>query len=151
MIGKPLRHQDSLKFILGGNSTVTFLNVKSSNRFTFRVKRKKNEDIFFVSVLTSPDIYTFIGSVINDTFRYSRKSKISIDTQSVKVFNYVLTNLQKGTLPEFIEIWHEGRCGRCNRQLTVPESIEIGFGPECIKLIFNKEELRDSKLSNLLK
>ena len=24
---------------------------------------------------------------------------------------------------------------RCNRQLTVPESIESGFGSECVKLI----------------
>jgi len=24
------------------------------------------------------------------------------------------------------------RCGRCGRVLTVPESVESGFGPECI-------------------
>jgi hypothetical protein len=29
------------------------------------------------------------------------------------------------------EVYHEGRCGRCNRKLTVPESIETGLGPEC--------------------
>jgi hypothetical protein len=31
-----------------------------------------------------------------------------------------------------VEFWHEGKCGRCNRKLTVPSSIESGFGPECI-------------------
>jgi hypothetical protein len=30
-----------------------------------------------------------------------------------------------------LEVWHEGRCGRCGRRLTVPESIESGLGPEC--------------------
>jgi len=30
-----------------------------------------------------------------------------------------------------LEIWHEGRCGRCNRKLTVPASIALGIGPEC--------------------
>ena len=32
-----------------------------------------------------------------------------------------------------LEVWHEGRCGRCNRALTVPESIASGIGPECAK------------------
>lgn len=34
-------------------------------------------------------------------------------------------------LPEGVQFWHEGRCGRCGRRLTVPGSIEIGFGPDC--------------------
>jgi len=29
--------------------------------------------------------------------------------------------------------YHEGRCGRCARRLTVPESIINGIGPECAK------------------
>ena len=29
------------------------------------------------------------------------------------------------------EFRHEGRCGRCGRALTVPESIDTGFGPHC--------------------
>jgi hypothetical protein len=28
---------------------------------------------------------------------------------------------------------HSGRCGRCNRTLTTPESIAAGVGPECAK------------------
>lgn len=34
-----------------------------------------------------------------------------------------------------IEVWHEGRCGRCARRLTVPESILIGIGPECAEIM----------------
>jgi hypothetical protein len=40
-------------------------------------------------------------------------------------------------LPESLEIWHEGSCLRCGRKLTVPESIESGYGPECIKSVLN--------------
>jgi hypothetical protein len=149
MIGKPLTHKNSLKFIFGGNSTVTFLNTETNNRFTYRVR--KRDKIFFASVLTSPDHYTFIGSIFNDNFKHSKKSTISFDAQSIKVFGYVLKHLQDENLPEFIEIWHEGKCGKCNRQLTVPGSIEIGFGPECIKNIFSKEEIRNFKLIKLTK
>ena len=33
-----------------------------------------------------------------------------------------------------IEFMFEGRCRKCNRRLTNPESIESGLGPECRKL-----------------
>jgi len=34
-------------------------------------------------------------------------------------------------LPEKAQVWHEGRCGACNRKLTVPDSISAGLGPKC--------------------
>jgi hypothetical protein len=30
-----------------------------------------------------------------------------------------------------VEFWHEGKCCRCGRKLTVPASIASGIGPEC--------------------
>ena len=36
-------------------------------------------------------------------------------------------------LPPTFEFWHEGRCGKCGKKLTTPESIERGLGPECAK------------------
>jgi hypothetical protein len=57
--------------------------------------------------------------------------------------------LIKNNLPNFIEIWHEGRCGKCGRTLTVPDSIANGLGPECIKTI-SKSEKRDKFLELIL-
>lgn len=134
MKSNKLNRHDSLKFIFGGNSTFTFKNKITENRFTFRVRKHNTNDIYFVSVLTQPDTYTFIGSIFKEgNYRHSVKSKISSSAQSVKVFDYVLRKLHTDSLSESIEVWHEGRCGRCNRKLTVPESIESGFGPECIR------------------
>jgi hypothetical protein len=42
--------------------------------------------------------------------------------------------LERRPLPR-CTVHHEGRCGRCGRTLTVPESIESGFGPECINYV----------------
>jgi len=130
-----LEHSKAIDFLLGGKSIFTFVNTKTENRFTFKVKKHKTDDVFFVSVLTNPEVYQFVGSLKNKAFTHSRKSKISKDAQSVRVFDYVFSNLCKGTLPEFIEIWHEGKCGKCGRTLTVPSSIESGFGPECFKRV----------------
>jgi hypothetical protein len=137
-----IKHELALKFILGGKSFVTFLNTKTDNRFTFKVVKHKKDDIFFVNVLTGPDIYTFVGTVKDGVFRYSKKSSISNEAQSVKVFQYVVNKLKSNNLPDFIEIYHDGRCGKCGRQLTVPSSISTGFGPECIKML-NKNKINN--------
>lgn len=132
---KKLNHEDCLDFIFGGNSTFTCKNPKTGNRYTFKVKKHKVDDIFFVSTLTGPEVYNFIGSIRkNSTYRHSAKSKISVSAKSVKVFNYVIDHLRSGNLDSFIEIWHSGKCGRCGRKLTVPSSILSGFGPECTRL-----------------
>lgn len=34
--------------------------------------------------------------------------------------------------PAGFEFWHEGRCAKCAKRLTVPESIAFGYGPECL-------------------
>lgn len=36
-----------------------------------------------------------------------------------------------GDLDERFAVYHEGRCCRCGRTLTVPASIESGVGPDC--------------------
>lgn len=149
MTDHKLNNTDALKFIFAGNSTSTFRNSKTENRFTFKVKQKKDSNLFFVSVLTSPDSYTYIGVVIKGKYLHGKKSVISRDAQSVKVFNYVLNNLVSNTLPGFIEVWHEGRCGKCGRKLTVTSSVSNGLGPECVKTI-SKTEKRDKFLESIL-
>jgi hypothetical protein len=150
----PLNHSDAIKFIFAGNSLVTFLNTKSNNRFTYNVKLSKDGSVYFVSVLTMPEHYEFIGIISGDYYRHGNKSKITKEAQSVKVFEYIVQKLKSNTLPDFIEIWHEGKCGKCGRTLTVPNSIENGIGPECIKKItdplFRKKLHRDNLLRKLL-
>ena len=61
MEGRKLETKDALKFMFAGKSIFTFLNTKTGNRFTFKIKASKNSNLFFVSVLTSPDVYQYIG------------------------------------------------------------------------------------------
>ena len=91
-----------------------------------------------VSVLNGSDNYSnyaYIGAIFGDTFRHTKSSKVSTEAISFKAFAWVFSKLQKDELPETVTIHHEGRCGRCGRRLTVPESIISGYGPECIKTI----------------
>ena len=58
MQGKKLKHKDCLEFIFAGNSTFTCKNPKTGNRFTFKVKKHKRDEIYFVSVFTGPEQMT---------------------------------------------------------------------------------------------
>ena len=35
-------------------------------------------------------------------------------------------------------IQHIGKCCKCGRPLTDPESIKLGVGPICAKLVYNR-------------
>lgn len=128
-----INHESLLSFILGGNALFTIKNPQTGNRFTFKVKKHKINDLFFVQVLTGPDIYEYIGLITKSNFRHSQKSRISSDAQSVKVFDFLIKKATTNTLPSFIEVWHEGKCCKCGRSLTDPESIQLGMGPQCRK------------------
>jgi len=134
--------QNIRQFVLAGNAYFTLLNTDTGNRLTFRVRQPNEDAPHFVSVLTGPENssdYTFLGTIFdagteNARYFHGRRSRISRDAQSARVFNWFFTRLLSGNLPESVEIWHEGRCGRCGRRLTVPESIATGFGPVCVNI-----------------
>jgi hypothetical protein len=53
------------------------------------------------------------------------------DSEPVKAIKFALHLLKYHQTNPDLEIWHSGRCGRCSRRLTVPESIAAGIGPDC--------------------
>jgi hypothetical protein len=136
-VKKPL--QNISKFINAGNATFTILHKTTNKHFTFKISAPKPKyegeivNIKFVSVLTGPDNwanYSYLGMITKDQkFIRTKGTKISDEAMSMKAFKWFWRN--QNSLPEDIEVYHEGRCGRCGRKLTVPESIKSGFGPEC--------------------
>jgi len=136
---------DALKFALAGNARLTLVSVRTGTRFTFRIKAKSvkgGEAVsppWFVSLLNGRENetdYTFLGTIFEDkvTYRHGRKSTVTPDAPSAKGFAWAWSFIAKAELPPGCEVWHEGRCGRCGRALTVPESIAMGIGPECAEM-----------------
>jgi hypothetical protein len=149
------------QYIEAGAATLTIVSARTQTRYTFKFKRpdaKPGEPLHarpvWVSLLSGPDNesnYSFLGTCFPDVpkgdpvpvgtpfrYRHSHKSKVTGDAPSVRALTWFLTVLYAaGTVPTTLlaqaECWHEGRCGRCGRALTVPASIASGFGPECIQ------------------
>ena len=129
------------KFFEAGRAVFTVDNGKGTH-YTFRIGRKNDTQPLFVGLLTGPNNeadYTYMGLYKPETqeVRLTNKSKYTDDTQPVKVVRWALKQVAEGKeLPVGYSIKHEGRCCRCGRTLTTPESVERGFGPECAKHMF---------------
>jgi hypothetical protein len=135
---------EALSFLLGGNATMTFQSEKTGARYTFKHTVSDDKKLRFVSVLSGPDNtsdYTYVGILVESVsgddlklgVKLTRKSAFATDSTPVKAHRYVVDALQAGQMPKGVSVWHEGRCGRCGRVLTVPTSLSSGFGPECVK------------------
>jgi hypothetical protein len=131
------------RFIFAGKATITLRNSATGNRFTYKFRtpkkqRNENKPVFFVDVMTGPDndrSFNFAGTLFgNYAYQHSYNKSVLHDADTcVKVVVSFLAFLERGMLPRGVEVWHEGKCGRCGRKLTVPASILSGIGPECEK------------------
>ena len=127
------------KFALAGNATFTIVSRKTGQRFTFRIRKGEEPKApHFVSVLTGPEntsSYTFMGAIFAGdiaTFALGKKSRITREAPSFKAITWLFRHLDDKVF-EQLEIWHQGRCGKCRKKLTVPASIASGLGPVCAK------------------
>lgn len=125
-------------FLFAGNATVTLESTKTSSHYTFKVRKPKDKDVYFISVLTGPNNesdYTYIGIMKQGMLATTAKSKMTPDSIPVRAFNYMMTALNADMIAKDLKVMHDGNCGRCHRTLTTPESLRNGIGPECIKKV----------------
>lgn len=123
---------------------------KTELHYTFRIEQAEPTEKFpnpahFVKLLTGPnntEDYSYMG-MLNPTtgeVRLTQRSCVSKDAWSVRIVRRVLAQVFEGEGTAAIEragweVDHMGRCGRCGRPLTVPESLECGVGPDCAALM----------------
>ncbi len=116
-------------YCLAGHATITIRSISTGQRFTYKIQKADDKDLWFVKLLTGPENtvdYRYIG-VIDNGFRITTKSQAGPDAPAVRAISWASARWEDPRM----EIWHEGRCGRCGRVLTVPESIAGGIGPTC--------------------
>jgi hypothetical protein len=124
------------RFVTAGRARITLRSAKTGIRYTYRIQRVHADlDRFFVQLMDGPDNendFNYIGTMEKNVFRLTKKSKLPMASNPVAAFNYFCEKvMNKEEVPYQLEVRHEGRCGRCGRPLTVPESIDRGIGPEC--------------------
>lgn len=126
-------------FVMGGNALFTVVSKRTGTKFTFKVTkdRTSGSNRHYVKVLNGPNNesdYVFVGTVFDGTrYVHGRKSPVGPKSPSASAANWFFHLLGTPRLTEQCDVYHAGRCCRCGRTLTVPESIESGIGPECAR------------------
>lgn len=134
---------DVRKFALAGKAVLTIESAVTNTHFTFKItqaENSRNGDLWFVGLLTGQDNekdYSYLGVLDGDgpQFRLTAKSRADITAPSVVAFGWAWNNIVADRMPDNLVVRHEGKCGRCMRTLTTPESIDTGFGPECSEIL----------------
>lgn len=141
-LGRLYTADDFVRFVTGGNATFTMVSGRTGARFTYRSRVAPNDpDMFFVSTLIGADNetdYSYVGFLNRRAVRPGKSvlcagKKGNADDVRFRALAYVLDKAFFGALPLDVEIFHAGKCCRCGRTLTTPESIVSGIGPECAK------------------
>jgi hypothetical protein len=128
----------ALAFAFGGRARFTLVSKATGKRYTYRVAKAKDDEMFFASLLvgqSNEQDYEYIGFIKNDLGALIAGRKGNPAHPAFKALDWALRHIAQDDMPEALEFWHEGRCARCGRALTDPASIKAGFGPECINHI----------------
>lgn len=130
----------ALRFLMGGNAIFTLLNLAGGSRQTLRVREKKGR--VYCHRMNGPDNladYLLVGSYEGWKFQprgdaHELRGRMHEEVEAgEKIFRWLGRLWRPGFThwPETVRFMHAGRCCRCGRVLTVPESIASGIGPEC--------------------
>lgn len=120
-------------FVLAGNALFTFKSLRTGKHYTFKVREARPlanlpPAHWNVSVLAGRDNtrdYKWIGRIDREGVFFGGLEH----TDSFRAFAWCWEHLER--CGERFEFSHAGRCGRCGRLLTTPESVAAGIGPEC--------------------
>lgn len=140
----------SKEFITAGRATFTVVVGEqcpkdAKDHYTYRIVKKVGhlfgKEVWFASLMTGSDnerSYSYIGLFCphSGTVTLRGKTRFVGTETPVLILQKVLARIWAGqgqqiTAAAGWDVKHCGRCGKCARKLTHPESIDSGIGPEC--------------------
>jgi hypothetical protein len=114
-------------YITSGRPTLLVHNTRTRQWRKYKIWAGKQTDSFAVYYES-----TYLGQLRNRRF-YPNDVGHQLYPQESDGFQCVWDWVVRGSWPSHVTLLHEGRCGKCHRQLTDQESIARGIGPECRK------------------
>jgi hypothetical protein len=128
------------EFLTSGTAIFTVSNPEGAH-YTYRIsapdeQRDPANPTYFLSYMYGPDNtsdYTYMAMMNGGGAVFLTKaSKVKAGEKIFEVAKWAIRVVWNGkAAPEGYKIQHIGKCGRCGRPLTTPESLETGIGPIC--------------------
>lgn len=139
-------------FLFAGRATLVAENANTDEHFTFRVGSAESEwplgsgqkhITYFLNVKApggkrwpngSQSPWRYIGILRKEDghIKPTGKSEFTKGDKFYDVAAWTVRAVVEGKmLPAGYAIRHAGKCGKCGRELTDPESLDRGIGPDC--------------------
>ena len=131
----------SMNYAKAGRAVITVKSNKTGEHKTFKLTKKEYQRddgelhvAYFVGIRRGED-YKPMGTLIAGEAKPNRITHESITKEDFAGFAWMMRAIEAQDDRGMAEIKHEGHCGRCGRELTDPDSIDLGIGPECAKMM----------------
>lgn len=123
------------QFLLGGNAIFTLESTKTGRRYTYKVVTQKyRPENCLVKLLIGEnnlEDYKVLGAFNKKTLEYHNFNFLAQEAYPVKAIMYFLSHIDN--LPSNLNVYHQGKCCFCGRELTTPEALRRGYGRKCAK------------------
>lgn len=140
----------ALQFMTAGKAEFVLHSTKTNQDFKFSLTRQESRDqgkesennekkyIYFLNYLHGHE-KTYAGVVWfkQDTgefmFSTGKNGQMSPKDLEIRSLIFVMNKLYREETVQYLDVFHVGKCGKCGKKLTTPESILTGLGPTCSK------------------
>lgn len=145
------------QIVLAGKARLTIKNPISGQHIKIRMLRKKDRatgefgSCYFlhVALLGDGDLgYNYAGAYFSDSGRFKTGRDVVNGSMLDTISRFVVASISHPEKLQKAEIEHAGKCCRCGRTLTHPESIRSGLGPECFGLVYGATDQLTRDLAN---
>ena len=114
----------------GCHGSITARSIATGNHYTFKFRQSRSAGLLAL-VLTDGDQWLNLGFIDfqKRTVRLGKYTEFSSSSTCYRALTWLVKLAEFH--PAVVEVQHDGRCGRCGRPLTHPDSIQSGIGPIC--------------------
>lgn len=132
---------------LAGRSSLTITNPATGQWIKVKMRQLKDRGTglpgpaYYMKIALLDDSeagYRFAGTYFSDSGRFKPGRDVLPSSRLGQVANFLVASVAKPLNLQTCAIDHEGRCCRCARPLTHPESIATGIGPDCAGRVQNR-------------
>ena len=130
-------------FLLAGKCEFILLQDATGSRkgssMLYKLNVNQTGNVFFMycegefSKCSYQGYVSFRGNKVCVSPKRDFETDRNFNQKAYNGFRWLMNHLD--SLPSTVHVLHVGKCSRCGRKLTDPESIRYGLGPECRKKV----------------
>ena len=129
------------KFLFAGDCWFTLQSKRTNRYFTYNIYKKGTSSIWFLKVRDIKNtIYSGYIRKTGNGYKYFHGIDVPIGKGDIRIvaFMWFLEHMNDKDILSKISIRHIGKCCKCGKALTDPQSINLGAGPYCAKILFGE-------------